>query len=769
MEGCGVTRDASKRAACHTELDCISFSNVGLQQSAIDGKNGAIHLQRVVEHCVALLTRGMLVIFVCEMGDNQKGAGHDFQRKFETALRNKFQHAELQFHWNGELLCLAKSCVDLTVECLSAGCKASTQQWRYVQVVDINYKTKPVKIYHCHLTSSLSRKLTDATRTDVFLTIAHHAQRCPMKHGWIIGGDMNSSIYFLTPLFSCHRALFASHTLVFPDAEQTQRHHGDLAISWGLDIVHQKSNLRADSAHHTVIAAWPRMEQWEPAPEGQLEPLPARAREAQPRSNFQRIREMFEVHQRGEQGDATRREDHKTAAPAAASPAILPTSTAQTPALPQAVVDARSYYDVERGAASIDVHCFEARAEATQRGEFWLHHDAEDDVVDHAMSDGFMNHVGGLTEEVLAPTTTLSCNTEPSGLRVCAEAFYEQEDTSLGSLEARGLLLDTTFASQGRDVAMDELSNECFACLRTDAVDSGVPTTAELADASQRGDPGTDDTVRQCLTPRTTNDGSCSWCDGTLQPAELHISNDGAPGLNHCADDDQTCFEGRSNASQGAHANAAIGEMRAANADVLSAPMCVSALLRCMLPEERDRSDQVQRFIKFAEEPSTAMSETLTPETNELIQGICIDLFWRRTSPDGALLQLADVNVFSELYRVRREVHWNDRAELTETDIKRCWKILYDEFMTTLSPQKSRYTTRKKHSLFHSSLKRRFGNKRFIFAVWQTGMTWLPEPWDMRPHAMVNALFAWCRRFRTAEREYLQRVNEADGTQPFRM
>ena len=206
MEGRGVTRDASKRAACHTELDCISFSNVGLQQSAIDGKNGASHLQRVVEHCVALLTRGMLVIFVCEMGDNQKGAGHDFQRQFETALRNKFQHAELQFHWNGELLCLAKSCVDLTVECLSAGCKAPTQQWRYVQVVDINYKTKPVKIYHCHLTSSLSRKLTDATRTDVFLTIAHHAQRCPMKHAWIIGGDMNSTIYFLTELFSCHRA-----------------------------------------------------------------------------------------------------------------------------------------------------------------------------------------------------------------------------------------------------------------------------------------------------------------------------------------------------------------------------------------------------------------------------------------------------------------------------------------------------------------------------------------------------------------------------------
>ena len=159
----------------------------------------------------------------------------------------------------------------------------------------------------------------------------------------------------------------------------------------------------------------------------------------------------------------------------------------------------------------------------------------------------------------------------------------------------------------------------------------------------------------------------------------------------------------------------------------------------------------------------------LTPETNELIQGICIDLFWRRTSPDGALLQLADVNVFSTLYRVRREVHRNDRAELTETDMRRCWKILYDEFMTTLSPQHSRYTTRKKHSLFHSSLKRRFGNKRFIFAVWQTGKTWLPEPWDMRPHAMVNALCAWCRRFRTAEREYLQRVNEADGTQPFRM
>ena len=144
---------------CH--LDCISFSNVGLQQSAINGKRSAEHLQRIVAHCAELLNKGMLAVFVCEVGDNVVGAGREFQEKFEDCLTRAFNGCLLQFHWLGELLCVARSSVELTSSSITSCCRAPSQNWRYVQVVDIHYKHKPVKIYHSHLSSSAKHPLSE--------------------------------------------------------------------------------------------------------------------------------------------------------------------------------------------------------------------------------------------------------------------------------------------------------------------------------------------------------------------------------------------------------------------------------------------------------------------------------------------------------------------------------------------------------------------------------------------------------------------------------
>ena len=60
-----------------------------------------------------------------------------------------------------------------------------------VKFARIEFKSRPLLIYHTHLASSNTKKLTDHTRKQVFETIAKHAGRCPMKHGAILGGDFN--------------------------------------------------------------------------------------------------------------------------------------------------------------------------------------------------------------------------------------------------------------------------------------------------------------------------------------------------------------------------------------------------------------------------------------------------------------------------------------------------------------------------------------------------------------------------------------------------
>ena len=259
--------DASERATRLMELDCISFSNVDLHQSVISGKNAAAHMQRIVDHCADLLNKGILAVFVCEVGDNMIGAGQDFQEKFEDCLTRACNGSPLQLHWKGELLCAARSSVKLTASYISANCRAKTQQWRYVQVVDIHYKAMPVKIYHLHLTSSAKHPLTDNTRQEVFASIARHAHGCPMKHGFIIGGDTNSSVPFLTELFTRNTVLFASPIIVFPETVEKRRPIC-VAICWDLNIVPQKCYMKADVSHDVTLVAWPRMEQSVLPPEG---------------------------------------------------------------------------------------------------------------------------------------------------------------------------------------------------------------------------------------------------------------------------------------------------------------------------------------------------------------------------------------------------------------------------------------------------------------------------------------------------------------------
>ena len=165
------------------DLECITFSNVGLQQTAILSKNVEKHLKRVTEHAAYLLQRpNVIAAFLCELGDNRLGAGPWFQRRFQEALQKLMPNSPLQYHWSGELLCVARESISLQATHIHAGCSAPTQKWRYIQVVDIHLGDRPVKVYHTHLTSSTKYPLTPKARKEVWERCAMDAASHTNKH-----------------------------------------------------------------------------------------------------------------------------------------------------------------------------------------------------------------------------------------------------------------------------------------------------------------------------------------------------------------------------------------------------------------------------------------------------------------------------------------------------------------------------------------------------------------------------------------------------------
>ena len=279
-----------------TRLQRIAFSNIGLQEQTLSGKNVETHLRALGHQCQQLFAvHEVMAVFLCEVGPVVQGLGAVHKDMIQLHISEACGVAGMQFHWTGAYLCVALPSTRITCEQLSAGCTAPTSTWRYIQFARIEFKaSRPLLIYHTHLASSNTKKLTDHTRKQVFETIAKHAGRCPMKHGAILGGDFNCDVAFLTDYLSRHAAWYPDPSLLFPSLDRNAK-HGDLAISIGLPVKQVECEVpNVDKAHDTTLVSWPPLASYSPPsivswpsqasyspparPVASMGPLPARAR-----------------------------------------------------------------------------------------------------------------------------------------------------------------------------------------------------------------------------------------------------------------------------------------------------------------------------------------------------------------------------------------------------------------------------------------------------------------------------------------------------------
>ena len=737
-------------------LDSISFSNVGLQQSAIDGSNAERHLRRVVDHASQLLTSGMLVVFLCELGDNEHGPGQEFHQAFETSLNNTFNGPPLQFHWKGELLCVAQRSVPLTVSVMWAGCQVPSQKWRYVQVVDLHFKHWPIKVYHAHLSSSAKRNLTDRTRTEVFCTIAADAHRCPTKRGYIIGGDFNSNVPFLTALFNGEKkSVFfrdGSPKLVFPTTASKQRHHGDVAVCWGIDIACRDNAeaIKADSGHDTVIVSWPYMERHQ----DNLNPLPASQR--------------YKTFDAPECDNATltttpwvRHSSDKLATPQWHEPPAAKDARTQSNVLSKRE---STENDAPKRDAPISIK-YEGAALPAQSTEQVLASDRclSDQTLTPAASRAQQSRHPKQVEDYAAGRGWQTAYTEP---RYKTTDAPERGDATLSS--------DRLVSSQCLEppAAKDARTQPSVPSKRESTEDDACPEDGHSrwsSDASEvdRVEKTTKRSGSTQMQQACAEDGHSRWFVDAPERDKVDETTKRSGNTQRqqaCAEDGHLRWS--VDAPEHDSAEDAMYEKATPKQEELwSASMCVITLLKCMLPDLKMDSSEIERASMLL--PDTVLC------AGEAIKEVCIDLFWRRASSNDHVLEISNATIdFAELFRVRRIIKRNDNVELSYNETCYCWQLMYDDFCRTLTPEQALRPTRRKRSCFNAYMHRRFGNKRFVMAIWQTGTAWLPVGHNPHPNAVVKALAQWCIRFRRAQNEYLYRCNSY-GTQaqamPFRM
>ena len=193
-----------------------------------------------------------------------------------------------------------------------------------------------------------------------------------------------------------------------------------------------------------------------------------------------------------------------------------------------------------------------------------------------------------------------------------------------------------------------------------------------------------------------------------------------------------------------------------AQMDLWSVSKCITTLLPCMMPAGEKLAIQ-------AGQASLLSKDTVALAAGPLKE-VCMDLFWEQKS--GSIVRLHDMSTnVTDIFRIRRMVESNDHVELNDNQMRECTRIAFQECEQTLMPYQQAKPTRERRSIHAAIMRKRFGNKRFYMAMWQTGTAWLPSSSteDPNPDAVVRALLTWCRRFRRAEEAYKHQLEKQGG------
>ena len=640
------------------------------------------------------------------------------------------------------------------------------------------------------------------------------------KHGYIIGGDLNTSPWWLTSVMENNRALFFRQQrrprMIFSPAKEAK--HGDFAVAWlsNADSPVDAPLVKADSSHDTVFTSWPRLRPYHDGAESQVlltRDQGAHQSPAEPQSQPEPQQSRRTPHAALEGNESAEElmpwqvfdqrsraaSERGVTAMVATATAAVPTSSAAafqgTPAqsssdLPHGITSEHDSPSLSRaGTRSVSVsnrdqavaplnqgidatkpiaaQCEDLFAKFLEWCSSETSGEASESAADYGNSEACKVQAPPISLDVSERDATcreVSINTpkhafqgpspesSPDGAHgmtsergsPCVSTIDDQcsRDQAAAPL-IQGIDATTAAAAQRAGPSSFQINGQAketaAGYANSDAGNVQAPPTS--ADAPERGDATLPelDLVKverkerhRVNSPRSTST-AYSAAPMWIEPAKNFFTETMS----------RTVWWADSEYEEEPT------EATAGQTEVWSASVCIVSLLTCMAPSAG---------ISLDDERCAAMlSEDAVGKAADVLKEICMELFWLRTHVN--VLERRDITRnFSELFRLRRLVQPNDHVELSDEEIARCWNLSYDDFCQSLRPQQARLPAAKKRSHHSAYMKKQFGKKHFVLALWQTGLTWTPDC-TADPNKTVNDLLAWCIKFRNSQQAYKENVH----------
>lgn len=111
------------------------------------------------------------------------------------------------------------------------------------------------------------------------------------------------------------------------------------------------------------------------------------------------------------------------------------------------------------------------------------------------------------------------------------------------------------------------------------------------------------------------------------------------------------------------------------------------------------------------------------------------------------------------IMEIRRRRTSDDRAILHEAEVRECWNTMMREWLyANLRDDQQKYANNQKRSIFNAVVRKAYGSKYLLMAIWKYGLSWAPHGVAASEHdvsaQIIHCFCKWLKQVATVMQKY---------------
>ena len=776
--------------------DWVAFANIGLPEAALVGSKHSVHAADLTTQTKGLLEQNhCLGICFCEAGNLRQGYTGEAARVFEEAIRSGFEragateHGAPQFLWpteSEELVAVFRAEVVVEQQELRRNlCR--NQKDRAAQILDLVYcngrgrRVGKVRLINSHQPASKERKFPPQTRIELVKSLIRIGIPTEDVIGSVIGGDLNchtdtiwtaleeDTVWKVTTR-DPPQLVYANNRAA--NNVNERRHHGDVAIGMNLEMMQTDCNVQnRDPQHECVVAGWVR-----PTVQARLRKdrrIACKAASCLRTSSHGSPQSNADAAEYDDSQAEESRLNRQIATGSRRDGASKSDSRSSTPGGNGACEDCGS-----RGGEQL-AHQDKA---ASASGEGPSSHGSPQSNADAAEYGDSKTEVSRLHRQIATGSSrdgaskSESRSSTPGGNGACedcgsrdGERLAHQNKAATASekgTSSHGSQQSNTGATEHGDSRAEESRShqQTAAGSNREGASINVPisSTSTVGGASRHRDAQAGE-ARWTRTTDARIDALMRTTAARGETAQVEVSEpenepeDEAPPnraepTSRCLppidlQEDAPCPIDSAEGTnwQTVHVlylMADTGRTMSARLDATSWADARPPLFA--LSEEQDRA--LRNFVEAAllRKPDPRGTIDGSQHDQEVLPPGYVQPARRLQEPSAVF------HIMDSIMDIRRRITSDDRAVLNEKAVTECWNSMMKGWCASnLSDEQSARPASKKSSIFGAFVNRTYGSKHFVMAIWECGLSWMPDIGATEHDAgtpIMNSFCAWLAR-----------------------